>query len=747
MNATNQKPLELWGGVECTINRVGDRYFSQLARNQHRERLDDLDRFAELGLRVLRFPILWEDLDDSLGEERWQAIDAQLARMRSLGMRPVAGLVHHGSGPSHTTLIDPRFPEKLAAFASTVAQRYPWIDAYTPVNEPLTTARFSGLYAHWYPHGRDGFTFVRALLNQLRGVALSMRAVREFNPAAVLVQTDDLGKTFSSPKLQYQADFENERRWLTWDLLAGRVGREHPMWRYLLSIGADERDVAWFAEDPCPPDIIGVNHYVTSERYLDEHLRDHPPATHGGNGWHRYADVSAVRARLEGVDGPETLLREAVARYALPIAVTEAHLGCTREEQLRWLAEIWTAAQTLHCEGNDVRAVTVWSLLGAFNWDSLLTRDVGSYEPGVYDLRGGAPRETAIAKMVRSLASTGTFEHPVMHNPGWWRRRVRLRPTIAARSREECPSDDVIVRFVPDEVKTSSATPLLITGARGTIASEVIRAAELRGLSYVALAREELDVADAQSVSSALESLQPWAIVNCAGFSRVDDAEAAEQECVGANAHGTANLASACAAAEIPLLTFSSDHVFDGDKGSAYVESDSCSPLNVFGTSRMLGDLSALTLCPKALLVRPGKLLAPFSETSPLVQILRQIARGEQVRVANDVRQSVSFLPEVITVALDMLIDAETGVWHVANTGIVTPFELVRSAAQLLQLDSSLVEGVPEWTLRRPAPRARNRALLSERAQFLAPLSDALARYCAELPPLVEVLEPAIGTR
>src|SRR5437764_100735 len=295
MNTTNQKPLEFWGGVECTLNRVGDGYFSQLARNGHRTRLSDLDRFAELGLRTLRFPILWEELaDDSLGQSNWSAIDAQLARMRSLGIKPIAGLVHHGSGPSDTSLIDPRFPEKLAAFAKVVAERYPWIEAYTPVNEPLTTARFSGLYGHWYPHGRDGFTFVRALVNQLRGVVLAMRAIRSINPAAALVQTDDLGKTFASPRLQYQADFENERRWLTWDLLCGRVDRAHPMWSYLAWLGAEERDIEFFSENPCPSDVIGINHYATSERYLDENLRDHPPETHGGNGRDRYADVAAV---------------------------------------------------------------------------------------------------------------------------------------------------------------------------------------------------------------------------------------------------------------------------------------------------------------------------------------------------------------------------------------------------------------------------------------------------------------------
>jgi dTDP-4-dehydrorhamnose reductase len=62
MELRNEQPLEVWGGVECTINRVGDDYFSQLVRNGHRQRVDDIDRFADIGIRALRFPILWEEL-------------------------------------------------------------------------------------------------------------------------------------------------------------------------------------------------------------------------------------------------------------------------------------------------------------------------------------------------------------------------------------------------------------------------------------------------------------------------------------------------------------------------------------------------------------------------------------------------------------------------------------------------------------------------------------------------------------
>ena len=218
--------LELWGGLECTVNRVGDSYFDQVKRTGHHERLEDLDLFAGLGIKKLRYPVLWERTERE-GELDWAWTDERLERLRELGVTPIAGLVHHGSGPLHTSLIDPEFPEKLSNYARAVAERYPWIENYTPVNEPLTTARFSALYGHWYPHGKSDRLFACALLQQCRGIVLAMREIREVNPAARLIQTEDLGKTFSTPKMAYQAHFDNERRWLTFDLLCGRVGPDH----------------------------------------------------------------------------------------------------------------------------------------------------------------------------------------------------------------------------------------------------------------------------------------------------------------------------------------------------------------------------------------------------------------------------------------------------------------------------------------------------------------------------------------
>jgi dTDP-4-dehydrorhamnose reductase len=399
-----------------------------LTRSGHDRRVEDLDAIAGLGVRTLRYPLLWErTAPRGLASADWSWPDLRFDRLRRLGVAPIAGLVHHGSGPSDTSLLDPEFPARLAAYAGAVARRYPWIDCYTPINEPLTTARFSGLYGHWYPHRRDDGSFVRALIHQCQATVRAMRAIRRYQPQARLIVTEDLGLTLSGPRLAYQAEFENQRRWLSFDLLCGRVDPGHPLYRYLRRHGAGDDELLAFADEP-PPDLLGVNHYVTSVRFLDDRIELYPPAAIGGNGRHRYADVEAVRVghdmghRAE----PHALLAEVWQRYRRPFAITEAHLGCTPDEQMRWLKEMWDAAVRCRDDGADLRAVTAWSLLGAHDWHCLVTRDEGRYEPGAFDLRHDPPRPTELAGLIRALAAGETPRHPALAEPGWWRRPERL---------------------------------------------------------------------------------------------------------------------------------------------------------------------------------------------------------------------------------------------------------------------------------------------------------------------------------
>ncbi|KAB7732536.1 family 1 glycosylhydrolase [Rudanella paleaurantiibacter] len=409
--ATDAQPLALWGGLECTVNRVGDQYGDQIVRTGHHDRLDDLGQLADLGLRTLRYPILWERTAPHHPDgPDWRWADQRLHHLRKLGIRPIVGLVHHGCGPRYATFEQTAFERHLPRYARQVAERYPWIDAYTPINEPLTTARFSGLYGFWYPHGTSDRLFVDLLLRQCRATVRAMREIRQVRPDAQLVQTDDLGYTHASPAFGYQADFENERRWLAWDLLCGRVTPDHALWNYLRRSGATEGHLWFHVENPCPPSVIGVNHYVTSERYLF-------PDRNSPTG---YGDTEVVRGAPEQRLGLGNLLMQAWERYQCPIAVTEAHLGCTVDEQMRWLAESWQQAEWARRQGADVRAVTAWALFGLYDWHCLLTRCENRYEPGVFHVADGQLQPTDLSRMVQQLAHGTPVEQLTPAGLGWW---------------------------------------------------------------------------------------------------------------------------------------------------------------------------------------------------------------------------------------------------------------------------------------------------------------------------------------
>jgi dTDP-4-dehydrorhamnose reductase len=448
-------PLELWGGVECTVNRVRKRYFDQLQRTGFDRRLEDLEAIAELGVRALRFPVLWERTAARASEHYdWSWSDARLARLRELGITPIVGLLHHGSGPAYTNLLDPEFPVRFANYAGAVARRYPWIDMYTPINEPLTTARFSGLYGFWYPHERSDVAFCRALVNQCRAIQLAMREIRRVNPSAWLLQTEDLGLTSCTPALIEQADFENARHLLAYDLLCGRVDRGHPLYRYVRDSGIAAGELELLRAEP-PPDMLGANHYITSVRLLDERVKYYRAHQIGGNGRHRYADIEAVRASVEGFVDPTVLLRRLWVRYGIPLAITEVHLGCDAHEQIRWFKEMWDCALRCRERGIDLRAVTAWSLFGAFDWHCMVTREHNCYEAGAFDVSGDAPVRTELGDYLVELGQGRGDEHPALEQPGWWRRADRLLyPPVRCYPFVRC-NDSSMVRLPDDGLGAS----------------------------------------------------------------------------------------------------------------------------------------------------------------------------------------------------------------------------------------------------------------------------------------------------
>jgi dTDP-4-dehydrorhamnose reductase len=231
-------PLELWGGVECTVVRIGDHFRDQIVETGHSVRLADLDAIAELGIRTVRYPIVWERVaPDEPDRARLRWHDERLRRLRDLGIRVIGGLVHHGSGPRYTSLLDPEFGTKLGA----MRRRSPSAIRGSTLDPGQRAADHRPLRLH-----------VRALvsapaeLRRLRcwrwrtsATARSRRCGRSARsiPHACTSRPRTSARPGRRRTLAYQARHENERRWLSLDLLAGRVDEEHPFRNALRKAG------------------------------------------------------------------------------------------------------------------------------------------------------------------------------------------------------------------------------------------------------------------------------------------------------------------------------------------------------------------------------------------------------------------------------------------------------------------------------------------------------------------------------
>jgi dTDP-4-dehydrorhamnose reductase len=312
----------------------------------------------------------------------------------------------------------------------------------------------------------------------------------------------------------------------------------------------------------------------------------------------------------------------------------------------------------------------------------------------------------------------------VLRGQGWWRRPGRWLCQPVA-------TPDAVGSITADghTLVGTDAAPILITGASGTLGRAFARLCRARNLAYRLLSRHEMDITDADSVERALARHQPWAVINTAGYVRVDDAEGDAERCLRENTIGAALLAAACARHGVHLTTFSSDLVFDGALDRPYVESDATAPLNVYGKSKADAEQRVLDQHPGALVVRTSAFFGPWDQHNFVTVALGALERGETFRAASDLVVSPTYVPDLVHACLDLAIDGETGIWHLANAGAVSWYALARKAAEAAGIDAARLEAVPGATLGFTAARPGTVALSSARGVLLPALDNALMRY------------------
>lgn len=351
-------------GIEDTFvpqGRPGERPIDEYELTEHYERWsDDLRLAAESGAGMLRWGIPWHRVNPAPGAFDWSWLDGVVSRFAELGLRPLIDLLHYGTPLwLEGEFAHPDYPQRVAEYAAAVAERYAdTVTDFTPVNEPMIHALFSGQYAYWPPYlsGAEGLVTMSTQL--ARGFQLTQRAIADVLGDRASFLHVDAGMRYDGDDSR-AAEIEHlrEQVWLVEDLATGRVGPGHPLARFLAENGAADDVLEALRAGAVHPDVVGVNYYP---RHATELLLD---GQHHGGG---FADPRPVRD--DGTAGLEELLRAASDRYGAPVALTETCVTGTVEERAEWLDASVASIDRLRAEGLDVVAYTWWPLFDMYEW-------------------------------------------------------------------------------------------------------------------------------------------------------------------------------------------------------------------------------------------------------------------------------------------------------------------------------------------------------------------------------------------
>lgn len=343
----------------------------------------DFDLVQDLDVGFLRYgPPLYRTWTGP-GRYDWGFADVTFADLLRREIIPIVDLCHFGVPDWIGDFQNPEFPALFAQYAQAFAQRFPWVQLYTPVNEMFICATFSALYGWWNEQLTSDRAFVTALKHIVKANVLAMHAILQVRPDALFIQSESSEYFHAeNPKAIKPAEIMNARRFLSLDLNYGRrVDSE--MYEYLLDNGMSRDDYHFFIQhDVKHRCIMGNDYYVTNEHHVS-------------------AD-GMTRASGE-VFGYDEITWQYYDRYRLPVMHTETNLreGPRGDEAVYWLWKEWANVLRVRNKGVPILGFTWYSLTDQVDWDSALREENNHVDPvGLYDLER---RPRAVGKAYKKL--------------------------------------------------------------------------------------------------------------------------------------------------------------------------------------------------------------------------------------------------------------------------------------------------------------------------------------------------------
>jgi len=277
---------------------------------------------------------------------------------------------------------------------------------------------------------------------------------------------------------------------------------------------------------------------------------------------------------------------------------------------------------------------------------------------------------------------------------------------------------------------------ILVTGADGMLGYDLVR--RLRKSSYQVFPStiRSMDITKPDQVKKTLLSLRPDVVIHTAAYTAVDKAETEPDLCMAVNFEGTGNVSRICREIEAELIYISTDYVFDGTRETPYVETDVPHPLNVYGKSKYLGEQAVMSLVKRYKICRSSWLIGLHGVwgTNFLEKIFQAAQKEKILRVVEDQIGRPTFTFDLALMLERFLSLPEYGLFHVANSGACSWYELAKTALEMIGEKNVEVIPVPssqyQCAARRPLNSVLDCSLLTRLGiPPLRPWQDALKDY------------------
>ena len=366
-------------GIECSNPTIdnGRTRRDQLEECGHYERWrDDLRLTCDLGLKVLRYGLPIHRVFLGPGKYDWEFADLVMAELRRLKLTPILDLLHFGVPDWLGNFQNPELPVYFADYCGAVAQRYPWVRYYTPVNEIYVSARMSAKDGLWNEQLKDDRAFVTALKHLVAASILGTQSIAKHRPDCVIVQSESAEYTHEAKATPSAAvTLTNKQRFISLDLLYAKPF-DADVGYWLQDNGLTREEYDWFmAGEPPGYQIMGNDYYGRNERIL---LPD-------GN-----------MCPAQDVLGWYQITHEYYRRYQKPVMHTETNVF-EAEDAPSWLWKQWMNVLRMRRDGVPVLGFTWYSLIDQIDWDVALSAKNGTVNAcGLYDL-DRRPRPVAAA--------------------------------------------------------------------------------------------------------------------------------------------------------------------------------------------------------------------------------------------------------------------------------------------------------------------------------------------------------------